>query len=127
MNKFAAVLADVISVVVFVAVGRSVHGHGDTIAGIFRTAAPFLVGVVAGWLVVRSWGSPSALWPTGVVVWIATVSIGQSLRLVVGQGSAIPFVLVSLGFFALTMLGWRAVLLGIRPLRVHLNASRRPL
>ncbi len=127
VNKFVAVLADLASVIVFVAVGRSVHGHGDTLAGILSTAAPFLAGAMAGWLATRAWNNPTALWPTAVVIWIATVSIGQILRLVVGQGSAIPFVLVSLGFFALTMLGWRTVVLGARPLRRRLQASRRPI
>ncbi len=114
MNKFVAALADLASVIIFVAVGRSVHAHGDSIAGIASTAGPFLAGAVVGWLAVHGWTRPNALWPTGISVWIATVSIGQILRLVIGQGSAIAFVLVSLGFFAITMLGWRAVLVVAR-------------
>lgn len=109
MKKSLPVVLDVVSVIVFVAVGRSVHGHGDTVAGIFRTAAPFLAGGVVGWVLARAWRAPSALVPTGVLVWLSTTIVGQIVRLLVGQGSAVPFVFVSLGFFALTMLGWRGL------------------
>ena len=100
---------DFLTVVVFVIVGRSVHGHVDSIAGLASTAYPFLVGLFLGWVSIRAWRRPTQIFPVGVTVWLSTAVIGQIIRLLVGQGSAVPFVLVSLGFFALTMLGWRLV------------------
>lgn len=101
------VLLDLIAVLIFVTVGRHVHGHGDDLAGIAKTAWPFATGVVIGWLATRHWRNPLG-W-SAVIVWLATVGIGMILRVVTNQGIAVPFVFVSLGFFALTELGWRFV------------------
>ena len=109
MKRYVAGLLDIVLLLIFVAVGRKVHGHRQTISGFASTAAPFLSGLVIGWLLARGWKRPVELFPTAVVVWISTVVIGQVLRLIVGQGSAMPFVLVSLGYFALTLIGWRLV------------------
>jgi hypothetical protein len=103
----ALLLLDVAAVLVFVAIGRSVHGHADSLGGIWRTSWPFLAGVMVGELLGRTWRSPLGF--SGVVVWLATVACGMALRVVAGQGIAVPFVLVALGFLGLTQLGWRVV------------------
>ncbi|MCL5053231.1 MAG: DUF3054 domain-containing protein [Gammaproteobacteria bacterium] len=99
------ILLDLLAVLIFVSVGRDVHGHVDNLAGIASTAWPFATGVVVGWLVTRHWRSPLG-W-SAVIVWLATVAVGMTLRVVTNQGIAIPFIFVSLGYFALTELGWR--------------------
>ena len=59
-------------------------------------------------------------WPTtlrlGPPVWLATVFAGMALRSVVGQGTALPFVIVATTFLGAALLGWRLVvwLLGRR-------------
>jgi hypothetical protein len=45
--------------------------------------------------------------PTGVGVWIGTVAGGQLLRVLSGQGTAAAFIVVSLLFLGLFLLGWR--------------------
>jgi hypothetical protein len=50
-----ALLADIVSVVVFCTVGRRSHGEGRTAAGIAETGWPFLTGTAVGWLVGRGW------------------------------------------------------------------------
>ena len=50
-----ALLADIISVVMFCTVGRRSHAEGRTAAGIAETAWPFLTGTAVGWLVGRGW------------------------------------------------------------------------
>jgi hypothetical protein len=45
-----ALLADIISVVVFCTVGRRSHAEGRTAAGIAETAWPFLAGAFMNWL-----------------------------------------------------------------------------
>ncbi len=57
----------------------------------------------------RGWRRPTALTPTGVVVWIATVAVGMLLRRVSGQGVAVSFVVVASTVTAVLLLGWRAV------------------
>jgi hypothetical protein len=101
------ILVDIVAVLIFVSIGRDVHGHVDDLRGIIKTAWPFAVGVVAGWLITRHWRS--VLGWTAIIVWLATVAIGMILRVIAAQGIAVPFIFVSLGFFALTLLGWRIV------------------
>jgi hypothetical protein len=47
-------------------------------------------------------------------VWLSTVAVGMALRVVSGQGTAVAFVFVALGFLGATMLGWRIVLVVVR-------------
>lgn len=100
----------------FVAIGRSSHHHGETVAGVLSTSWPFAVGAVAGW-VVTARRRPAALL-TGALVCVCTVAVGMVLRVVAGQGTAAAFVAVALGFLGLCMVGGRALLLaGRRRLR----------
>jgi FtsH-binding integral membrane protein len=107
-----AVALDVISVLVFVAIGRSSHAHGVTPAGVAGTSWPFLVGLAAGWVAARAWRHPLELAPTSVVVWLSCVAVGMVLRVVAGQGTAAAFVAVALAFCGLELLGWRALARG---------------
>lgn len=104
-----AVLADVIAIVVFCTVGRRSHAEGLSLAGVAETAWPFLSGTLIGWLVCRGWRNPTALAPTGVTVWLATVVIGMALRKATSQGVVVSFVIVASLVTALLLLGWRAI------------------
>jgi len=101
------VLLDVCCVLVFVIIGRASHTQGETLGGIASTAWPFLAGLAAGWIVSRAWRRPLALRPPGVIVWLLTVALGMVLRVVSGQGTAAPFIVVALAFLGLFLLGWR--------------------
>ena len=94
---------------VFVAIGRSSHTEGLTVAGVLRTLWPFWAGLVAGWLASRAWHSPGALVPTGVVVWLVCVAAAMALRALSGQGVAAAFIGVAVAFIGLGLLGWRAL------------------
>ena len=85
------------------------HGHRGSLVGFLDTAGPFFVGLLVSWAVARAWKSPMLIWPFGVIICLSTAIVGQIVRLIVGQGSAVPFVLVSVGYFVLTMIGWRLV------------------
>jgi hypothetical protein len=113
----AAWVMDLVAVLVFVGIGRAVHTDGLTVAGLASTAWPFLSGLVAGWLVVVVRRNDVTSLGGGVPVWISTVALGMVLRVVAGQGTAVAFVVVALGFLGATMLGWRALLAGARRLR----------
>jgi len=103
-----ALIADVVCVLVFCAIGRRSHTEGITVAGVAETAWPFLAGTVVGWLAVRGWRRPASLVPTGVVIWLCTVVIGMLLRKASSAGTAISFVVVASLVTAILLLGWRA-------------------
>jgi hypothetical protein len=102
-----ALLADVVCVLVFCAIGRRSHAEGITVAGVLETAWPFLSGTAAGWLAARAWRRPTSLAPAGVVIWVGTVVVGMLLRKATSQGTAISFVVVASLSTAILLLGWR--------------------
>ncbi|ANJ26435.1 hypothetical protein ATC03_06565 [Agromyces aureus] len=119
-DRGAVVLAaaiDVVLVVVFALIGRRSHAEALDLAGLWGTAWPFLVGAAVGWLVIRAWRAPLAVWPTGVVIWIASVLVGMLLRAASGQGTAVAFIVVATLTLALLLLGWRAIALLVLRLR----------
>jgi hypothetical protein len=65
------------------------------------------VGLAVGWGVViarrRDGGSLAA----GVTVCLATTAIGMVVRVLAGQGTAVAFIVVTVGFLGVMMLGWR--------------------
>src|SRR6478752_2000270 len=105
-NSALAALADIVGVLVFCAVGRRSHAEGLTAAGVAETAWPFLVGTAAGWLLIRGWRRPTAISPTGRVVWVSTVVIGMLLRKATSAGVAVSFVVVAAVVTAVLLLGW---------------------
>ncbi|OBK17706.1 DUF3054 domain-containing protein [Mycobacterium asiaticum] len=110
-------VTDVVAVLVFCALGRRSHDEGITVSGLATTAWPFLTGTAVGWLLSRGWRRPTALAPTGVIVWVSTVLIGMLLRKVSSASVAVAFVAVASTVTAVFLLGWRAA--------VQLRARRR--
>jgi hypothetical protein len=108
MQRPAWLVVDVISVLVFCAVGRGSHDEGVSVTGVAATAWPFLTGTVVGWLASRGWRRPTAVVPTGVVVWHCTVVVGMVLRKASSAGVAASFVVVAAIVTAVLLLGWRA-------------------
>ena len=100
---------DVACVLVFCALGRRSHDEGLNVAGIATTAWPFLSGTAVGWLVTRAWRRPTAVYPTGVAVWLCTVAVGMLLRKATSAGVAASFIVVASSVTALLLLGWRAL------------------
>ena len=94
---------------VYCAVGRRSHDEGLNVTGIASTAWPFLSGTALGWLAARAWRRPTAVYPTGVVVWLCTVVVGMVLRKATSAGVAASFIVVASSVTALLLLGWRAL------------------
>jgi hypothetical protein len=103
-----ALFADVVCVIVFCVIGRRSHAEGLTVAGIARTAWPFLAGTGVGWLLIRGWRRPFTVIPTGVAVWVCTVVVGMALRKVSSAGVSPSFVVVASVSTAVLLVGWRA-------------------
>ena len=112
---FIAAVIDIVSVIVFVAVGRKNHDESGSIyTGTLRVAAPFLAALVVGWLAARAWRAPVAA-RTGIVVWLVTVVGGLLLRrFVFDRGIAVPFIIVASLFTLLLLVGWRLLAARIR-------------
>jgi hypothetical protein len=122
----AAAAADACCVLAFVAIGRHAHGHGDSIAGIWYTAWPFLAGLAIGLIAVRAWRRPLAVRPAGLGAWLGAAGAGMAIRVLAGQGTAAAFIAVAAAFLALFLLGWRVVLVTGRHMRhARLASSRR--
>ena len=113
----AIVLLDVCCVLAFAVIGRASHGEAGSIAGLARTAWPFLAGFAVGLVLTRAWRRPAAIVPAGLGAWLGTAGIGMTLRAISGQGTAPAFIVVALAFLGLSMLGWRAVALGMASVR----------
>ncbi len=100
---------DVVAVVVFVAAGRRSHDEGgNALVQTAKVAAPFLIALGVGWLVLRAWQRPEAI-RTGAGVWVVTVALGMLLRRTVfDRGTAASFVIVATLVTGALLLGWRA-------------------
>src|SRR5262249_10930907 len=97
----AAAAADACCGLLFVASGRHPPGHGDTAAGIWHTAWPFLAGLAIGLVAVRAWRRPLALRPSGLGAWLGAAGAGMAIRVLAGQGTAAAFIAVAAAFLAL--------------------------
>ena len=106
MRRPSLLLLDVAAVVGFAAIGRSSHAEGLSAIGVAGTAAPFLAGTVAGWLLARAWQQPASL-SVGAVVWIATVVGGLALRGAAGNPPPLPFAVVATVTLGVGLTGWR--------------------
>lgn len=108
---------DAVIVLLFVAIGRSNHHHGVSMSGMASTTWPFAVGLVVGWLVVGLRRVDGRSLKGGAVIWLATVGVGMVLRVVSGQGTALAFIIVALGFLGALMFSLR--LLRLRVVRAR--------
>jgi hypothetical protein len=103
----AAALADIVAIVVFVAIGRRNHNEGETVDAVFTVAAPFLIALSVGWIAARAWTRPMHV-ETAFVIWPITVAVGMVLRnLVFDRGTALPFIIVATVVTGVFLVGWR--------------------
>jgi peptidoglycan/LPS O-acetylase OafA/YrhL len=103
----AAVVADLVAVLVFVLLGRRSHDEGSALAGTVATAWPFLTGAAAGEAVALVARRPPESVAAGAIVTAGAVGLGMILRRVAGGGTPVSFVLVATTFVALFVVGWR--------------------
>jgi FtsH-binding integral membrane protein len=103
-----AIVADVVSILAFVALGRSSHDEGgNAVTEAVKVAAPFLIALAVGWLVARAWNSPTSP-TTGMVIWGVTITSGMVLRrFVFDRGTALAFIIVASVFTLVFLVGWR--------------------
>jgi hypothetical protein len=107
-----AALTDVLAVLGFAVVGRRSHAETLDAVAVFATAAPFLLGLLVGWLAARAWRLPVG-WRTGLVVWLGTAVVGLVVRAAATHRLPLTFVLIAAVSLAVLLLGWRAVALTV--------------
>jgi FtsH-binding integral membrane protein len=117
--------ADACCVLVFVAIGRHAHHDGESLAGIWHTAWPFLAGLAIGFAASRYWRRPLAIRPSGIGAWLGAAGLGMVIRVLAGQGTAAAFIVVAAAFLALFLIGWRAVAMLPRHFRFSNNRSEQ--
>ncbi len=110
MAPLLVFLIDAVLVVVFATFGRGAHSEGLGAAQVWGTAWPFLVGLVAGWVLVLATRRALTSVRTGVVLWVVTLVVGMVIR---GLGDGrIPhwsFMIVAGIATGVFLIGWRAV------------------
>jgi len=108
-----ALLLDLLTVTLFVVVGRRTHQESSAVAAVFKTLTPFLIGLVLAWVIARIWERPLRL-QTGVIVWGITLVAGMFTRRVLfGEGIATTFIVVTALFLGASFCGWRLIALQI--------------
>ena len=113
-----ALVLDTIFVLIFASSGRTQHGEVSSLMGTLHTAWPFLLAMLAAWLLSFAWQRPFAVLRSGVPIWIGTVALGMLLRVWFTEGGApLPFVLVATGTLGVCLLGWRLIAALVRVLR----------
>jgi hypothetical protein len=106
-RTIVAALADVVAIVVFVAIGRRNHDEGAGVHGTAAVATPFLIALAVGWIAARAWIRPMHV-ETALIIWPITVALGMVLRnLVFDRGTALPFIIVATLVTGLFLVGWR--------------------
>lgn len=109
-GKALAVVLDAVLVLVFATIGRRSHAHGITLGGVLETAAPFLVGTAAGWLLASvTLDAAPRSWQFGAVVVVSAVVVGMLLRKLAAAGTAPSFIVVATLFLTATLIGWRLI------------------
>jgi len=103
-----AIVADVVAVVVFAAIGRMSHAQPDDLLGLIGTAAPFLVGLIAVWATPAVRANPVGV-GAALAVWAGTVVVGLLLRLGFTERLPLSFAVVATVSLGVLLIGWRAL------------------
>ena len=107
---FGAITADIAAVVLFAAAGRNAHDESSGRSAVMTIAAPFLVGLLVGWIASAGVRRHPLAVRSGVTVWLTTVVIGLILRRTVwDRGTAVSFVIVATLVLGALIVGWRAL------------------
>ena len=109
-SAVAAAAADIAVVVIFVVIGRGSHDENNALLGVIATAAPFLLALLASWLLVTRLGGDPVSVGSGVALWLGTWAGGLLLRWLLFHGGVAPgFIAVAGAFLFVGLVGWRGI------------------
>lgn len=104
-----ALVIDVVAVLIFALLGKIFHAEdGFSVGGWLVTAWPFLLGTAIAWALIFT-GTVRRAPGTGLGVLLVTWFVGIVVRSIVNTSVAWGFVITSLIFLGILMIGWRAV------------------
>ena len=112
-SRLWSVVADVVVVLIFVAIGRRNHDGAVDAEGVLDVAAPFLIALAATWAAIALRPRPldPIAAPTGLIMWIGVIVLRMILRKVAFDGgTATAFVIVATVFLGVGFNGWRAII-----------------
>lgn len=118
MKAIAALGVDVAVVLAFVTLSRLSNGQSVRPDGVLGTAWPFLVGLVLGWVLTRSWQITVTLY-SALGVFACTFAVGIAFRRITFTGAQPSFVAMAFSVLSVLLLGWR--------LLAYLEGQRRSL
>ncbi len=93
----------------FAALGRASHDTAPFGIGLVTTAWPFVVALVIAWAASFALRKPTAIVPTGLIIWLVTAAGGLGIRVLSGDTAAVPFIVVATITLAILLLGWRLI------------------
>lgn len=103
-------VADVVAVLLFAVAGRNAHDESSGATTVLTIAAPFLIGLAAGWIASASPRRAPIAVRTGVVLWVTTVALGLVLRRTIwDRGTALTFVIIATLVLGALIVGWRTM------------------
>ena len=108
MKVVLGFLVDVWLVLGFVTLSRMSHNQVIDVAGVFGTAWPFLVGLVLGWLITRSWRTTLRL-TAALGVFVCTLTLGIACRRLTFTGAQPAFVAMAFSVLSVLLMGWRLI------------------
>lgn len=103
-----ALVIDAVAVLLFALLGRLSHDSGFSVLGWLGTSWPFLLGLAVAWALVLT-GTVRPAPGTGLGVLIVTWFVGIVVRSIVNLSLPWMFLLTSLIFLGILMVGWRVV------------------
>ena len=105
-----AVVVDVVCVIIFAITGVLSHNEALTGGTLLRVGTPFLVGLLLGHAIMRTWRvEPTRIWPHALMVVAVEIATAMVIRSAIGDGTATAFVIVSILVNLLLLVGWRVV------------------
>lgn len=106
MRLALSFLLDIGLVLAFVTLSRLSHDQSLDPAGIFGTAWPFLVGLVIGWLITRSWRT-TLTFTAALGIFVCTLALGIAFRHITFTGAQPSFVAMAFSVLSVLLMGWR--------------------
>ena len=101
------IVADVAVVMLFVLIGRNEHNSGSQFVDYLSTVGPFLMAIAVAWCSPQVRRSPASA-RSGLIVWGSVIILGLMFRRIIfGDGTAFPFVVVATIFNGVFLQSWR--------------------
>ena len=110
-------VADLVCIVIFVALGKENHGVQRGVGWFFNVWWPLAAGLIVGALITRVY-TERHRWPLRLVATVAImVIIGGPLRTITGRVMYSVFTLVAFGMLNLLTFAWRLLRIAFRQMR----------